>query len=182
MAKLIYVSPMSLDGYLRDGEYDWSNPGEEGHDFITEVMRPVGTYLYGRKLFETMSFWEKDKLPPNLDRPMQDFATLWQSADKIVYSRTLTSISAPKTKLEKEFNLNSIRELKEKLSHNISIGGANIAAQAIRAGLVDEIQLFVVPQLVGSGLRVLPEGVEMKLNLLEERRFGEGWIYLRYGI
>lgn len=180
MAKLIYVSPLSLDGYLGDGNYDWSNPGEDGHNFITEVMRPVGTYLYGRKMYETMSFWEAANLPPALDPAMQNFANLWQAADKIVYSKSMKSVSYKKTRLEREFNLNSIREMKAQLTRDISIGGANLAAQAIRAGLVDEYHLFVVPRMIGGGIRVLPENIDIELKLIEERPFGSGWVYLRY--
>lgn len=180
MAQLIYVTPMSLDGYLGRDNYDWSNPGDEGHRFITEAIRPFGTYLYGRKLYQTMAVWEDPDFLSSAPPAMQEFAQIWQAADKIVYSKSLASVSTAKTRLEREFSLSAIREWKAQSTRDLSIGGAELAAQAIRGGLVDEYQFFVVPFLLGGGIPVLPRDVSIGLELLEQQRFGDGWLYLRY--
>ncbi len=187
MAKLIYFTPTSLDGYIKDesGNYDWSSPDEEGFAFISDLLRPVGTYLYGRKTYETMALWQTpDVIPAEAvpgGRPaMLDFARTWQAADKIVYSRSLETGSTPKTRLEREFDPEAVRDLKAQLPHDVSVGGPTLAANAIRAGLVDEIQLFVMPILIGDGKRILPSNVCVKLDLLDERRFANGMVYLRY--
>ncbi len=181
MAKLIYFTPTSLDGYIAaDGPFDWSAPDEEGFAFITDLLRPIGTFLYGRKMYQTMAVWQTPEAIPGRTPAMLEFARLWQASDKIVYSKSLTAVSTPKTRLEREFEPNVVRDLKARLPHDISIAGPNLAAQAIRAGLVDEYELLIAPVVLGSGKRVLPGGVSVKLDLLDERRFANGWAYLRY--
>ncbi len=182
MAKLIYFTPMSLDGFLAgEGDsMDWSVPDEAVSAFINDLCRPVGTYLYGRKIYEAMMVWQTPEVIPGLTPAMMDFARIWQAADKIVYSRSLETVSTPKTQLEREFDPQAVRGLKAQLPHDLSVDGTNLAAQAIRAGLVDEVQLLVVPMMLGGGKPVLPGGVRVKLELLDERRIGNGWVYLHY--
>jgi dihydrofolate reductase len=182
MSKLIYFTPTSLDGFLagETDSMDWSAPDEEVMAFINDRTRPVGTYLYGRKIYETMKVWQTPDVMPGLTPAMMDFARIWQAADKIVYSKSLETVSTPNTRLEREFEPQAIRDLKAQLPHDISVDGANLAAQAIRAGLVDELELLIVPFILGGGKQVLPSNVSVKLELLDERRFGNGWVYLRY--
>jgi dihydrofolate reductase len=181
VAKLIYFIPTSLDGFLSgDGDYEWSSPGEEVFAFIIDLVRPMGTYLYGRKNYETMTVWETPEVFPSPRPGVQEFARIWQAADKIVYSRSLETVSTPRTRLEREFDPQAVREWKAQSSLDLSVAGPTLAAEAIRAGLVDEIHLLVVPFLLGGGLPVLPRGVRLKLELLDERRFANGWVYLRY--
>jgi dihydrofolate reductase len=182
MSKLIYFMPMSLDGFIagETDDMDWSVPDEEVSAFINDRMRPIGTYLCGRKMYETMMVWETPDVIPGLTPAMMDFARIWQAADKIVYSKSLETVSTPKTRLEREFEPQAVRDLKAQLPHDISVAGPNLAAQAIRAGLVDEYQLLVVPIMLGGGKRVLPSNAGVKLDLLDERRVGNGWVYLRY--
>ncbi len=180
MAKLIYVSPMSLDGYLGDGEYEWSAPNEEFMAHITELMRSVGTYLYGRKMYETMAVWDSPEFVSSMGPEDQEFAKVWQAANKVVYSKSLSSVATGKSTLEKNFDTNAVHEMKKLESKDISVGGANLAAQAIQAGLVDEYHFFVVPMTLGKGIPVLPQNQSIKLDLIEERRFSDGWLYLRY--
>src|SRR5215510_4547167 len=172
MAKLIYFMPTSLDGYIADepGRYDWSAPDDEVFAFINDLERPIGIYLYGRKIYETMAIWETPDVIPGRTPSMMDFARIWQAADKIVYSKSLETVSTPKTRLEREFEPQAVRDLKAQLPHDISVAGPNLAAQAIRAGLVDEYQLLVIPVILGGGKRVLPSNVGVKLDLLDERR------------
>jgi dihydrofolate reductase len=183
MAKLIYSAIMSLDGYVEDaeGKFDWAEPDEELHAFVNDLEQPVGTYLYGRRMYETMVFWEN---PPELTAQppyVQDFAGTWQTANKIVYSKTLQTVSSPKTLIEREFDPEAVRQLKAKAAADLSVGGAALAAQAIKAGLVDEYQLFLVPVVVGGGKRSLPgNDVRVNLELLDERRFRDGTVYLDY--
>ena len=181
MAKLIYAGIMSLDGYTADadGKFDWSMPDEEVHSFVNDLERPIGTYLYGRRMYEVMSAWEDMSLseePP----VMQDYAEIWRAADKIVYSTSLESPSTAKTRLEREFDAGAIRALKESSEQDMSIGGTVLAAQAIKAGLVDEFCLFLTPVVVGGGKQFLPDGVGLTLELLDEQLFGNGVVYLRY--
>ena len=183
MAKLIYAAITSLDGYIEDaeGKFDWAAPDEEVHTFVNDLERPVGTYLYGRRMYETMAFWEN---PANLaEQPpfVQDFAEIWQAADKIVYSKTLAAVTSAKTRLEREFHPEAVHQLKAAAVRDLTVGGAQLAAQAIEAGLVDEYQLFLVPVVVGGGKHSLPAGVRINLELLEERRFRNGTVYLHYG-
>ncbi len=183
MGKLIYSVIASLDGYIEDegGTFEWAAPDEEVHAFVNDLERSVGTYLYGRRMYETMVFWDS---PPNLaDEPpvFQDFAEIWQSAEKIVYSRTLQMVTSPKTRIERAFDAEAVRQLKAAADRDLAVGGAELAAQAIEAGLVDEYQLFLVSVVVGGGKRFLPNaGVRLELKLLDERRFRNGTVYLRY--
>lgn len=184
MAHLIYSAISSLDGYIedKDGNFDWAMPDEEVHGFINNLERTVHTYLYGRRMYETMMVWETD---PNLaaDSPLtQDFSQIWQAADKIVYSKTLASASTRKTQIERDFNPEAIKQLKKTAQHDISIGGPDLAAHAFQARLIDECQLFLTPIIVGGGKPSLPDKVRLELDLLEERRFGNGMVFLRYGV
>ena len=182
MVKLIYFMPMSLDGFIagETDRLDWAVPDKEVSAFINDLDRPIGTYLYGRKNYETMKGWQTPDVIPGLTPAMMDFAPIWQAADKIVYSKSLETVSTPKTRLEREFEPRAVRDLKAQLPHDISVGGPNLAAQAIRAGLVDEYHLLVVPFMLGGGKRILPKSVSVKLDLLDERRVGDGWVYLCY--
>jgi dihydrofolate reductase len=182
MANLIYVANTSLDGYTedKDGKFDWTEPSDEVFRFITNLVRAMGTHLYGRRMYETMRVWETD---PNLAAAsplMRDFAEVWQAANKIVYSRTLKTISTRKTQLEQTFDPKAIRQLKEAGEHDILIGGPELAAHAFRAGLIDECHLFLIPLLVGGGKSALPDNVRLELELLAERRFRNGTVFLRY--
>jgi len=181
MAKLIYSAITSLDGYVadEDGNFDWAEPDDEMHTFVNELERPVGTYLYGRRMYEVMVAWETMDLseqPPFI----RDYAEIWRAADKIVYSRTLETISSARTRLERDFDLGSIRRMKTQAGADMSIGGPDLAAQAIEAGLVDECHLFLTPIVIGGGKRSLPNNVRLKLELLDERRFGNGVVHLHY--
>jgi len=182
MANLIYVANTSLDGYTEDkeGKFDWTDPGGEVFGFITNIVRTMHTHLYGRRMYETMMVWETD---PNLaaqSPDMRDFAEIWQAADKIVYSRTLEAVSTRKTQIERTFNPEAIRHLKETVEQDILIGGPELAAHAFRAGLIDECHLFLIPIIVGGGKPCLPDNVRLELELLDERRFGNGTVFLRY--
>ena len=181
MAKLIYATPMSLDGYIADdGNFEWAAPDDEVFAFISDVMRPIGTYLYGRRTYETMAVWETPEVIPGLKPFMLDFARMWQGAGKIVYSGSLESVVTARTRLKREFDAQAVRDLKVHSQHDVSVGGPTLAAHAIRAGLVDEYHLFVVPVIRGGGKRILPGEVSVKLELVEERRFGNGWVCLHY--
>jgi dihydrofolate reductase len=183
VAKVIYTAITSLDGYIEDaeGKFDWAEPDEEVHAFVNELERQVGTYLYGRRMYETMVFWES---PPDLAAQppyVQDFAEIWRRADKIVYSRTLQTASSARTRIEREFDPEAVRRLKATAGADITVGGPELAAQAIEAGLVDEYHLFLVPVVVGGGKRSLPDNdVRVSLELLDERRFRNGTVYLHY--
>jgi dihydrofolate reductase len=179
MASLIYSAIGSLDGYVEDehGKFDWAAPDEEVHAFVNDLERPVGTHLYGRRMYETMVYWETDDDQAAVTR---DFAESWRAADKVVYSRTLRTVSSQRTRIEREFDAAAIRRLKENSRSDITIGGAELAGQAIAEGLVDECHLFLAPVLVGGGKRALPAGVHAKLELLDERRFRSGVVYLHY--
>ena len=181
MAKLIYATPTSLDGYIADdGNFGWSAPDDEVLAFITDVLRPIGTHLYGRKTYETMAVWETPDAIPGLNPIALDFGRIWQGADKIVYSKSLETVATSKTRIEREFDPQAVRDQKAQSHHDISVSGPTLAAEAIRAGLVDEYHLFVVPAIRGCGKRVLPGEVSIKLDLLEERRFSSGWVALHY--
>jgi dihydrofolate reductase len=182
MAKLIYVMPMSLDGCVADeaGDYEWAAPDEEVHAFLNNLLRPIGTYLYGRKMYQTMAVWETPDVIPGLTPVMLDFARLWQAADKIVYSKTLEAISTSKTRLQREFDPQALRELKTHSPHDLTVGGPALAGHAIQAGLVDEYHFLVPPITIGGGKRVLPANVRVKLGLESEHRFANGTLYLRY--
>jgi dihydrofolate reductase len=182
MAKLIYSAIGSLDGYVEDtsGKFEWAAPDEEVHAFVNELGRPIGTYLFGRRMYETMVFWET--VDPDGDWPAvsREFAAIWQVAEKVVYSRTLETVSSARTRIERELDPGAIERLKQCSGSDISIGGAELAGQTIAAGLVDELQLLLVPVLVGGGKRALPKDVRARLELVDERRFQRGAVFLRY--
>jgi dihydrofolate reductase len=182
MAALIYSAITSLDGYVEDeaGKFDWAAPDDEVHAFVNDLERPIGTYLYGRRMYETMVFWET--VSTGVDQPavIRDFAEIWRAAEKIVYSRTLQTASSARTRIERNFDADKIRRLKDTSGSDITIGGAELAGQAIRAGLVDQCHLFLTPIVVGRGKRALPDDVRTPLELLGERRFGNGVVYLHY--
>jgi dihydrofolate reductase len=182
VAKLIYSAITSLDGYVadRDGNFDWAEPDEEVHAFINDLQRPIGTYLYGRRMYETMAGWETDPTLADQSRVMRDFAELWQGADKVVYSKTLESEWTARTRIDRDFDAAAIQQMKASAGRDITIGGPELAAHAFKAGLVDEGQLFITPIVVGGGKRSLPDNVRVKLELLDERRFGNGMVYLHY--
>ena len=184
MAKLIYSVIASLDGYVEDegGKFDWAAPDEEVHTFFNDLEREVGTYLYGRRMYEVMTYWETAHTLP--DRPpfILDYADIWRAADKVVYSKTLEAVTTARTRIEREFDREAVRRLKASADSDISVGGAELAAQALAAGLVDELHLVAVPAVVGGGKAWLPDGVRMKLELLDERRFGNGTVHLHYAV
>ncbi len=186
MSNLIYIANMSIDGYAEDkeGRFDWTDPGEaaEVFRFITGIVRTTHTHLYGRRMYETMTVWETDPDLAAHSPDMRDFAEVWQAADKIVYSGTLEAVSTRKTKLERNFNPEVIRQLKKAAKHDILIGGPEMAAHAFRSGLIDECHLFLIPIIVGGGKQCLPADVRFDLGLLEERRFGNGTVFLRYRV
>jgi dihydrofolate reductase len=181
VARLIFSAITSLDGYVEDehGKFDWAEPDGQVHRFINDLERPVGTYLYGRRLYETMVAWETMSLA---DQPpfMRDFAEIWQAADKVVYSRTLETVSTARTRIERDFDAEAVRRMKAAAPTDLLVGGPDLAAHAFKGGLVDECHLFVAPILVGRGKQSLPDGVRLELELLDERRFGNGMVYLRY--
>ncbi len=181
MAKLIYSTIASLDGYVadEDGRFDWAAPDAEVHSFVNDLERPIGTYLYGRRMYEVMVAWETmaDQHPV-----MREFAEIWRAAEKIVYSKTLETASSAKTRIERDFDPEAVRRMKATAGRDISVGGPELAAAAIKAGLVDECHLFVTPIVVGRGKQSLPSGVHLELELLAERRFDSGVVHLHYRI
>jgi len=182
MRKLIYTAITSLDGFIEDasGKFDWAAPDEEVHAFVNDLERSAGTYLYGRRMYETMVYWES---PPGLDEQpaaVREFAEIWKAADKIVYSKTLQAVASARTRIEREFDPEAIRRLKASATSDLAVGGAELAARAVEAGLTDEYHLFLVPVLVGTGKRALTVARIQELELLEERRFRNGTVYLRY--
>jgi len=184
MAKLIYSAITSLDGYVADSEgtFDWAAPDDEVHTAVNDLERPIGTYLYGRRMYEVMAYWAT--APTSTDEPshLRDYAQIWQAADKVVYSRTLESVTTDRTRLERNFDPAAVRELTANAASDVSIGGPELAGEALRAGLVDEYHLFVSPVVVGGGTQALPDGVLLQLELLDERRFGNGVVHLHYRI
>lgn len=184
MAKLIYSAITSLDGYIEDaqGKFDWAAPDEEVHAFANDIERLVGTHLYGRRMYEVMVFWETAHTVAGQPPEILDYAELWRPANKVVYSRTLKTVSSAKTRIEREFDPHAVRQMKERAGRDISVGGPELAAQAIKAGLVDEYHLFVNPVVVGGGKRALPDDVRVDLELLDERLFGSGVVHLHYRI
>ncbi|HEY3190840.1 MAG TPA: dihydrofolate reductase family protein [Solirubrobacteraceae bacterium] len=183
-AKLIYAAITSLDGHVADehGNFDWAAPDEEVHAFVNDLERPVGTYLYGRRLYEVMLAWETMDTGPEQSRVMRDYTEIWQAADKIVYSRTLETVSSARTRIERDFDPDAVRQMKAAADRDISVGGPDLAAHAIRAGLVDECHLFLTPIVVGGGRRSLPDNVRVELELLDERRFRNGVVHLHYRV
>ncbi|MEO9181770.1 MAG: dihydrofolate reductase family protein [Acidimicrobiales bacterium] len=182
MAKLIYSTITSLDCFVEDssGGFGWAEPDEEVFSFVNQLERPVGTYLYGRHMYETMVYWETALTQTDQSAVEKDFADIWKAADKIVYSTTLTTAASAKTRIERDFDPDVIAKLKESAQLDVCVGGSNLASQALKAGLVDEIQLFLTPILVGHGKRAFPIDTHLPLKLLEERRFGSGVIFLRF--
>jgi dihydrofolate reductase len=185
MAKLIYSAIASLDGYVEDasGSFDWAAPDAEVHAFVNDLERPVGTYLYGRRMYETMVYWETAPTTGAVDEAIHhDFATIWQAADKVVYSTTLAEPSSARTRIERAFDPDAVAQLKATAASDIGVGGSALAAEALRAGLVDELHLFLSPIVVGGGKPALPDGVRLELELLDERRFANGVVYLQYRV
>jgi dihydrofolate reductase len=182
MPKLIYQAIASLDGYVEDeeGNFDWAAPDGEVHAFVNDLERPIGTYLYGRRMYETMVFWET--VSTDIDQPIviRDFAEIWRAAEKVVYSRNLETVSSARTRIERDLDPEAVRRLKETSATDITIGGAELAGQALALGLVDECHLFLGPVVVGGGTRALPDGLRAQLELLDERRFRSGVVHLRY--
>jgi len=184
MAKLIYSAIASLDGYVADanGNFDWAAPDDEVHSFINDLERPVGTYLYGRRMYETMTAWETDTALAERSDIARDFAQIWKAADKIVYSKTLGTAPTARTRIERDFDPAAIRSAKAAAGSDLSVGGPTLAAAALKAGLVDECHLFVAPIVVGGGTRSLPDDVRVELELLTERRFAGGMVHLHYRV
>jgi dihydrofolate reductase len=184
MSKLIYIANVSLDGYIEDsnGNFDWTEPSDEYLAFITDLVRASGTYLYGRRLYETMAVWETDPALAAQSELMRDFADVWQAANKVVYSTTLHEVSTAKTQLERNFDPDTVRDLKASAANDLTVGGANLAAHAFGAGLVDECHLFIGPVFVGAGKSALPRDTRADLELLDERRFSSGVVYVRYRV
>ena len=181
MARLIYSAIASLDGFTADehGDFGWAAPDEEVHAFVNDLERPVGTYLYGRRMYEVMVYWET--VPTSPDQPVEnDFASIWRDADKVVYSKTLEAASTARTRIERDFDPDAIREMKAQSDRDIGVGGPELAAHAIRAGLVDEYQLFLTPIIIGRGKPALPDDVRLSLDLTAVQQFGSGFVYLNY--
>jgi dihydrofolate reductase len=184
MGKLIYAAIASLDGYVADqlGGFEWAAPDEEVHAYVNALERPIGTYLYGRRMYDTMVFWETEGDGADEPSVMHEYAAVWRAADKVVFSRTLTEPASARTRVEREFDAVAVRALVDAASTDVSIGGAEIAGQALAAGLVDDLHLFVVPAVVGGGTRALPDGVRLDLELVAERRFTGGFVHLHYRV
>lgn len=184
MAQLIYLAMASLDGYIEDddGRFDWAEPSEEVHAFVNDLARPVGTYLYGRRMYETMMVWETDPSFASGPRIEADFAKIWQAADKVVYSTALPAPATTRTRIERSFDPDAVRDIKAAADRDLMIGGAELAAEAFRAGLVDECQLLLAPVAVGGGKPALPLRIRIALRLLDHRRFANGSVYLRYRV
>jgi dihydrofolate reductase len=195
MAKLIYSAITSLDGYVEDehGRFGWAKPDAEVHAFVNELQRPIGTYLYGRRMYETMVWWETIDTGPARDprardyaelwrAAVSDYADLWRAADKIVYSRTLDGVSSARTRIEREFDPAGIRALKRTAAADIAVGGSELAGKALAAGLVDELRVLLNPVIVGGGKRALPDHVWTELELIDERRFQGGVVHVGYRV
>ena len=181
MSKLIYTAIMSLDGYIEDrnGSFSWAEPDEEVHSFINELERPVGTYLYGRRMYEVMAAWQT---LPTHEQPsfMTDFADIWRAADKVVYSKTLKAASTPRTRIEQHFEPQAVQQRKASAARDFAVGGPTLAAHAFNAGIVDVCHLFIAPIVVGDGKSAFPGGIRLQLKLQDERRFRNGTVYLHY--
>jgi dihydrofolate reductase len=183
VANLIYSAIASLDGYVEDasGSFDWAAPDEEVHAFVNDLQRPIGTDLYGRRMYETMVFWETAGLDDDPE-VIRDFGSLWRAADKIVFSKTLTAVTSARTRIERDFDPDAIRRMKQSADADLAVGGADLAGQALAAGLVDEIQLFFVPMIVGGGKRALPADIRARLRLIVTRGFASGVVYAHYAV
>ena len=184
MPKLIYSAITSLDGYVADesGSFDWAAPDDEVHAFINDLERPIGTYLYGRRMYDVMAVWETMHTVPDQSPVAYDFARIWQAADKMVYSKTLASVSTARTRIERTFDPDAVRHLKASAASDISVGGPELAAHAIRAGLIDECHLFLTPVVVGGGTSWLPGHVRLDLDLVDERRFASEVVHLHFRV
>ena len=182
MARLVYSAIASLDGYVEDerGEFGWAAPDEEVHAFVNDLERPIGTHLYGRRMYETMAVWET--LDTGSSAAMRDYAAIWRAAEKVVYSTSLPEVGTPRTRLERRFDPEEVRALKDGAPSDLSIGGPGLAASAWRQGLVDEAHLFLLPVIVGGGKPALPDGLRLDLELLGERRFANGTVHLHYRV
>jgi dihydrofolate reductase len=181
VGNLIYSAITSLDGYLadKDGNFDWAKPDEEVHAFVNDAERTIGTYLYGRRMYEVMVAWETMDTGADQHPVMRDYAEIWRAADKVVYSKTLEKVSSAKTRIERNFDPQAVRQMKTSAGPDISVSGPDLAAQAFKAGLVDECQMFLSPVVVGGGKQSLPD-LRMELELVDERRFGNGMVHLHY--
>jgi len=184
MAKLIYSAIASLDGYVADadGDFSWAMPDEQVHRFVNELERPVGTHLLGRRMYETLAVWDGDEMLADPEPVIREFAEIWRGADKIVYSRTLEAAATARTRIEREFDPDAVRAMKGAAERDLSVGGPGLASQALAAGLVDECQLVLYPVVVGGATAALPEGLRLDLELRDQRRFGNGAVYLRYAV
>ena len=184
MATLIYSAIASLDGYVADadGGFDWSAPDEEVHAAVNDLERTIGTHLLGRRMYEVLLAWETMDTGPEQPEAIRDFAGLWRSSDKVVFSRTLEGVSSARTRLEREFDPEEVRRMKASATRDLAVGGPELAAHALRAGLVDELHLFLNPVLVGGGTPALPDGLRLDLELLDERRFGNGVVHLHHRV
>ena len=184
MAKLIYAAITSVDGYVvdADGRFDWAAPDPEVHAFVNERERPVGTYLLGRRMYEVLQYWETALEQDDLSPVEQEYARIWAGADKIVYSGTLAAAETARTRIERTFEPERVRDLKAASDLELSVGGPHLAASALRTGLVDEVQQFLAPTVVGGGTAIFPDGLRLDLELLDERRFASGFVYLRYAV
>jgi dihydrofolate reductase len=184
MGKLVYSAIASLDGFINDesGGFDWCAPDEEVHRFVNDMERPVGTYLYGRRMYDVMRYWATAETDPGQSSAAQDYAAIWRAADKVVYSRTLDGPTTPRTRVEPDFDAAEVRRLVAAADRDVSIGGATLAAEALAAGLVDELNLYLSPVVVGGGTRALPDGVRLDLELLAEHRFGNGVVHLQHRV
>jgi dihydrofolate reductase len=182
MAKLIYAAITSLDGFIEDeeGQFDWAVPDTEVHEFVNDLERPIRTHLYGRRMYETMAVWQNVGDEPGLPAVEADFAEAWRALDKVVYSRTLEAVWTPRTRLERDFDAEAVRRMKEAATGELSVSGPGLAQHAFRAGLVDEVHLFVFPVIVGGGKPGVPRDVRVNLELLDERRFRSGVVHMRY--
>jgi dihydrofolate reductase len=182
MAKLIYSAITSLDGYVADehGNFDWAAPDDEVHGFVNELERPIGTYLYGRRMYEVMVYWETAETAADQPTPTRDYAEIWRAADKIVYSTTLETVSSARTRIERTFDPEAVEQIKASATSDISVGGSELAAHALKAGIVDECHLFLNPIIVGGGTPALPSDVRLELELMDERRFAGGVVHLHY--
>ena len=184
MGRLVYSTQVSLDGFITDpsGSFDFSEPDDEVHAFVNDSLRPIGTHLYGRRLYDVMVYWETVPDDSSVSPVMRDFGRIWRGVDKVVHSRTLDRVASGRTTLERDFDPDAVRRLKETADADLLVGGAELAGAAIRAGLVDEVRLFVFPVLVGGGRSAWGDGVGTRLELREERRFGSGVVHLRYDV
>jgi dihydrofolate reductase len=182
MGRLIYMTIASLDGYVadREGDFGWAAPGEEAHAFVNDLVRPVGTHLYGRRMYETMRGWETDPSLAAHGPVTADFAAIWQAAEKIVYSRTLTAVDTARTRIERTFDPAAVRAMKAAAPADLTVSGPGLAAHALRAGLVDDLHLLLAPAVVGGGNPALPADLRLQLELRGQRSFPDGMVYLRY--